>query len=52
MSQRKTDKDARGGPMKIVYAIILIGIVAIVGISFLTGRGPHNENAAPVQQGN
>ncbi len=52
MSKRKTDKDARGGPMKIVYAIIIIGILAIVGISFLTGRGPHNESAPPVQQPN
>ena len=52
MSERKTGKDARGGPMKIVYAIILVGIVAIIGVSFLSGRGPHNETAAPVQQAN
>lgn len=52
MSERKSDKDARGGPMKIVYAVIVVGIIAIIGIAFLSGRGPHNEGAPPVQQAN
>ncbi|QUS35331.1 hypothetical protein [Falsirhodobacter algicola] len=36
----RSGKDARRGPMKIVYAVILVGIVAIIGTAVLTGHGP------------
>lgn len=44
----ETGKKARGGPMKIVYAVILIGLVAIIGSAFLADRGPDGEADAPV----
>lgn len=40
MTDDKSGKDARGGPMRIVYAVIILGIVAVVAGAFFTGSGP------------
>lgn len=46
MGEDKTGKDARGGPMRIVYAVIIVGIIAIVAFAVLSGHGPRAEDPA------
>lgn len=43
-----SSKHARRGPMKIVYAVILVGLVVIMATVLLTGRSPHDDSSPPV----
>ncbi|WP_164876069.1 hypothetical protein [Falsirhodobacter deserti] len=50
MTEKKSGKDARGGPMRILYTIIIVGIIAIVGISVLFNRGPQDTETPEATQ--
>ncbi len=41
----ETGKSGLRGPMRIVFAIIIVGIIAIVATSFFADRGPQGNDA-------
>ncbi|MDB6453480.1 hypothetical protein [Falsirhodobacter sp. 20TX0035] len=49
----ETGKKGVRGPMRIVFAIIIVGIIAIVATSFFADRGPQaDDTTGPATQTN
>ncbi len=46
--EHRTSKQAQRGPMKIVYAVIIVGLVVIIGTVLFTGQSPRDESSPPV----